>query len=329
MTRDVLQDLRFRLQRRVRRLASSGGPHYHAALSQLWLFCQGNVTLAALLDELEQEFPEVEEAAIKITETRQAASGTTYRADAALCLAVIRRCLEYETPQGSIDLEVFIGGHGNFDDAAEAFHERYVEPLFEYVDERIDESRLTLALLLRYRTRCELFHRDRLRLACEEDPQRGEDRLTRDLFEYLFTAGREIQWEPRSASGRVDLIESQSGEDRLVAEAKVFNPQRGLDAAHVRQGFTQIRAYMRDHDSVFGYLVVFQTGDTDLDFAVETTASGTPFIQHDNRTTFVITIDLREHKTTASKRKKPKVSEITSAQLIQTLTDSEDSGPSK
>jgi hypothetical protein len=44
---------------------------------------------------------------------------------------------------------------------------------------------------------------------------------------------KEFHIEPESASGRPDLISAQTGKDRLVADVKVFNPERGQNTAYI------------------------------------------------------------------------------------------------
>lgn len=63
--------------------------------------------------------------------------------------------------------------------------------LYDYLDEEIDGRNAVLGLLVKYKTRCEMYRRARLRLAAEEgaENRKGERALAFDLYEYLHDQG--------------------------------------------------------------------------------------------------------------------------------------------
>jgi hypothetical protein len=162
-------------------------------------------------------------------------------------------------------------------------------------------------------TRAELFAR------FKDDTGQGEKILASNLYEYLHDQGVQFQIEPQSASGRIDLVSAQSGKDRLVADAKLFNPGRGQDRGYITKGFRQVYEYTKDYNEPFGYLVVFKTCEQDLAIPTQHQESAVPFITHNNKTIFVVLIDIFDYPESASKRGKLQAYEITPAQFVESL----------
>src|SRR6266446_6158724 len=141
----------------------------------------------------------------------------------------------------------------------------------------------------------------------KDDTGKGESILANRLYQYLFDQGVQFHIEPQSASGRVDLISAQSGSDRLVADTKLFNPERGQDRGYIIKGFRQIYDYTRDFNESFGYLVIFKTCEQDLAIPTQHQESSIPFITHNNKTIFLMVIDIFDYSNSASKRGKLQV----------------------
>ena len=99
---------------------------------------------------------------------------------------------------------------------------------------------MTLSLLKKYKHRCGWFHRSELLVKCQTKTRKGEESLAYDLYAYLHDQGIQFHIEPQSDSGRIDMISAQIGNDRLVAEAKIFSPSRGQGVAYIVKGFRQI-----------------------------------------------------------------------------------------
>ena len=111
------------------------------------------------------------------------------------------------------------------DEYLDRMREVFLEPFYEYVDEHIDDQQAILYFLRRYKHRCEWFQADRLRKLLEDDTQRGERTLAFDLYEFLHGQGIDFHIEPESASGIADFVADQVGDDRVVADAKIFGPR--------------------------------------------------------------------------------------------------------
>ena len=178
---------------------------------------------------------------------------------------------------------------------------------------------MMLALLRKYKHRCEWFRRRDLLHKWRAKTRQGEKALLDDLCEYLHDQGVEFHIESKSASGRIDLISAQSGPDRLAADAKIFNPQGGQNAAYLARGFRQVYDYCNDFNEPIGYLVIFKTCKQGLSITGAHQELAVPFITHNNKTIFLLIIDIFYYRQSASKRGKVKAHKITPEQLVKSL----------
>jgi hypothetical protein len=80
-------------------------------------------------------------------------------------------------------------------EAAECFTDLFIEPLFDYIDEQIDDRRTVLGLLLKYKHPVGWFRRDELRARSESDTLKGGKKLALDLYAYLHDQGLEFSIE--------------------------------------------------------------------------------------------------------------------------------------
>jgi hypothetical protein len=321
MDSDYVQQVRCKLQRRLKRVNVASLTTFPWIWAQVWGFLQGNEITKGILDDLENRFPKGEQAAEefladKVTALRK--GGATELDDVALCYWVLKKY----AGSARFDLVTVAAGLGGRDahSIGTVFRQRFVEPLFDYIEEQIDDKRMTLALLKKYKHRCEWFQRKELLAQCTADTQRGEKLLLYNLYEYLHDQGIEFHIEPESASGRVDLISAQSGKDRLMADAKIFNPDGGQNVSYLGKGFRQLYDYAKTYHEPFGFLVIFKTCEHDLSIQTPHQEQAIPFVTHNNKTIFLLVIDLFEYAEPASKRGKLKSHEVTPQQLIEFIT---------
>jgi len=139
-----------------------------------------------------------------------------------------------------------------------------------------------------------------------------------DLYEWLHDQGLDFVIEPRSVSGEADLVAAQKSDDPLIADAKIFDAS-GRGKAYIAKGFNQLYLYTCDFNEPFGYLVIYKTCAQDLRLALETQAGRVPFVTHNNKTIFLMVIDIHPHEMSASKRGPLEAIEITETDLIRTL----------
>ena len=84
---------------------------------------------------------------------------------------------------------------------------------------------------------------------------------------------------------------------------------RGLDGLiarggrmHLLVGCTLGEQDTVDFNEPFAYLVIYQTSEDDLRFTLSNNAQSTPFVVHNNKTIFLLTVDIFPHEKSASKR---------------------------
>ncbi len=324
MNYEIIQKLRYKLQKRVRRLNSIEVPQlYHSYLKQFWVFLHESPIFSGILDDLSKRIPEAEKLANDIVLKKETISFNIELELVATCYYVIDICVKSK----SNDIEMKIGfiykKAGPFAKNLEFFHHYFVETLYDYIDENLDDQKLLLALLRRYKQRCEWFRRDSLLKMYNENTQIGEKSLAMDLYEYLFDQGIEFSIEPSSASGKPDLIAAQNTDDPLIADAKIFDPQKSKNIAYITKGFNQIYQYTMDYNEPFGYLVIFKICEEDLKLDFKEKERAIPFVIYNNKTIFFIVIDICKYEKSASQRGKLKVCDLREDELIKIIKTKE------
>jgi hypothetical protein len=318
MDSEYIQQIRYKLQKRLKRLNTADFNSFHLVLIQVWGFLQENDVIKGILDDLERRFSAAEEEAVK-TLAGQPLVGTTESENDAICYWVTKKCATSGDGRVEVEIGCRLTHESKYDACLEAFRLTYIEPLFDYIDEQIDDKRTTLVLLKKFKQRCEWFHRAGLFAQFREDTGQGEKALASNFYEYLHDQGIQFHIEPQSASGRIDMISAQTGKDRLLADAKLFNPERGQNGAYIIKGFRQVYEYTKDFNESFGYLVIFKTCEQDLAIPTQHQEGGVPFITHNNKTIFLLVIDIFDYPESASKRGKLQAYEITPAQFVEAL----------
>jgi hypothetical protein len=316
MNSDYIQFIRYKLKKRLQRLNTSDNCAFHWALVYASNFLQESEITKGILDDLERRHPECEEYA-SLTLNLKPQVGHTEGENAAICHWVIKKCGASKDAPIEMNVSLMLAPKGTDADRNDAFRAAYVEPLFDYIEEHIDDKRITLTLLRRYKHRCEWFR------SREEDPQSEEAHWAYDLYKYLHDQGLQFHLEPSSASGRIDLISSQTGTDRLVADVKVFDPDGSRGVNYICKGFRQLYDYTKDYNESFGYLVIFKLCEADLSIATSHQEASIPFFVHNNKTIFIIIVDICKYSESASQRGRLRAYEITVDQVIEALVSQE------
>ncbi|MGO9572044.1 MAG: hypothetical protein ACLP5H_31365 [Desulfomonilaceae bacterium] len=273
MDSKLLQTLRYRLQNRVRRLKTATWQGYHWQLAQFWDFLNSAEIFSAIMRLLEQEkvaiVGDVQGLIDGSLPRDQCVNFKNEKDQAAACIFVLRACVAAEVGHVMNQKEILIGKRyamdGRSDNFAEIFTETFVMPLYEYLDEQLDSQNLLLYLLVRYKHTSEWFRRKVLLERCTEakDSGKGEKVLAYDLYEFLYSQGLDFHIEPKSATGEIDLMSEQVGEDRLLVDAKVFSDT----TSNIKAGFHQILTYSTTYNQPFGCLAIFNVGDKQLCFS--------------------------------------------------------------
>jgi hypothetical protein len=146
-------------------------------------------------------------------------------------------------------------------DAVGAIRDVAFDGLFEYLDERLDSRNVILALLHKYKQRCEWFRRERLRQYAQNrlEGKEGERALAIDLKEYLLDQSVEFFVEATSATGEPDIVLRESDGKYVVVEAKYLreDDKPSEIKSKLAEGFHQVFQYCDDFNEPAGYLVVF------------------------------------------------------------------------
>jgi hypothetical protein len=315
-----VQSIRYRLQKRVRRLNSANFQAFPFFLKAFLTYLDGNPILAAVRDELLARTAKFRprDSVDKIL-SGHALFGETEDESAAIGYLLLVKCAEDPEANGIQRFGSLYSPASKYDEMLDRVREIFLEPFYEYVDEHIDDQQAILYFLKRYKHRCEWFHAERLRQLVESDTQRGERTLAFDLYEFLHNEGIEFHIEPESASGIVDVVADQVGDDRVVADAKIFWPEKGKGKAYLISAFNQAYTYARDYNEPCAYLVVYKMSKDDPHFLVPRSETMFPCLSLNNKTIFFVVVDICEHGASASKRGALKSVEISEAELIRSV----------
>ncbi len=301
-----VQNLRYKLQRRISRLNSIDGIEpFLFSLQQFWRFFDQQKTFVGITESLLAQFPNLEEDVAKIFQG-ETLFGETEEEAAALGYKVLRNL-----DINSNNFYSIIPRQST--SRLEAIRELFLEPFYEYIDEQLDDQRAMLALLMRYKHRSEWFHRDKLWETIQSKREQ-ETLLALDLYSYLYDQGIDFTIEPSSVTGEIDLIAAQDSKDPLLLDAKIFDGDK-RDKYYIRKGFNQIYTYTQQYNEPFGYLVIYRTTDVDLKLSLELTREF-PVVVHNHKTIFILIIDIYSHAKPVSQRKPLKAIEITEEELI-------------
>lgn len=319
MNGEYLQNLRFKLQKRVRRLNSiDNSVRFHFALKQFWAFLHDNPVFVEILRDLELRHPELSDQIHNMLTNRNPLAFNREEEQAAAAYILFGIC----NGSGQQGLETEIGkyyvGSSRNSENLDAFRSVFLESLYDYLDEHIDDQRAILALLRRYKHKCEWFHRKKLYKLWEDNTTNGEKLLTMDMYDFLYDQGFDFTIEPSSVSGEADLIASQNTDDPLIADAKIFCPP-SKNTNYIIRGFNQVYIYTRDYNEPFGYLIIFKTCPEDIKFSLPNQTQSTPFITHNDKTIFLLTIDIFPHEASASHRGRLRSYEITKEDLVNLI----------
>lgn len=290
MPSDYLQNTRYKLQKRVRRLNGADWEQFIYLLRQFWVYFDANPIFTGIVTQLTSKFPNYAESAEKIMGGKYVV-GENEEEAAAIAYGVLRLYSGQERPDAVIR---FLPNRrtSKFNEMVDQFRSLHLEPFYEFVDERLDDPRFILSALIRFKHLCEWFWRKDLYEQWTADTARGEKKLALRLYEHLYSQGIQFSIEPWSISGEADLVSSQLGDDRLIADAKIFNPDKNKSARYIIQGFRQLYQYTSDYNEPIGYLIIFNTSDKHLRFVLSAPSEPLAKVVVNNKTIFFITIDL-------------------------------------
>ena len=302
-----LRNLRIQVQQRRSRLHRSTHEYYDAELLYTFQFLNKNAYTRNLLTTIESntdvdfdewvgqlgsaygvgvQFPRTEAGKAKV------------------CLGILRHCVAKDTNSNALGWARYFSDKSNFNENLSEFTSAVIDPLFNYLDDEIDEIGNVLYVIERFKLKAEWFKRSEFYSLYENDTSTGEKNLDRELRSYLFDGGIDYPFsEPGSPSGKADIVAMLGSEDPLVLEVKVFDPRRNRNKAHIRQGFHQALKYASDYNQDTGYLVIFNCSKNPLLVSQnETPVTEFPTrVFYASKSFFVIPIDINPDAESASK----------------------------
>lgn len=308
-----LQRIRFQLQKRFRRLNSCSYSLFHSSIVQFWTYLQANSLTAGILAKLETESQPYTAEIEAITGQYELAEFKTEMEQFGFVYRVVQHCAQQPLAD-SLGPEVQIGhaisNEGKHDEALNHFREIFLEPLYDYIDDALDQQEAVLSLLVKYKRRVEWFEREVVTSIANAD----ERRLAKHLYAHLFDQGLDFHIEPQSASGEADLVAPD-----LVLDAKVFDgARRGI--SYLANGVHQVHTYARDFNQEVGYLVVYKTCPETLDFPFSLFGQLAPSLNVGGKTIYIFVIDICQYESSASKRGVMKVHTIEQDYLVRMAT---------
>jgi hypothetical protein len=332
MNLQIVQGLREKLARRIERLMSANMDMFPAYLKQFWEFFHNNSIYSSIACTICAKYPDSAGTARVILNGDDIFS-TSEEENAAIAYQVIKILVEsISTPNDHYpDIDSFENAiigidaiysrvpSGSTSKSLDTFRSIFIKTFHDYVDEQLDEQKIVLSMLLRYKHRSEWFHRDEL-AAIVNDSRRAEKLLALNLYSYLYDQGVNFHIEPSSITGEIDLIASQESNDPLLADAKIFDAD-ARSKSYLRKGFNQIYTYTQQYNEPCGYLIVFRITKQDLNFAVSQRLHGVAAVTYNHKTIFLLTIDICPHDKPVSQRKPLQSITITEEELITPVED--------
>jgi hypothetical protein len=313
------RDLQVRLQERYRRLYKVDFQLYKNEAGYLVNFIRSTPALRYLIEDVERSHAEID------PETwvqehfgwHQAEWPETETARAKVAWFLLQQWAHNDSGAAMFG-HTLDSSQNNLGVGARTATEAVVEPLIEFLQERIGEASDVLYLLERYVRRVEWFEHDRLFAAYEADTAHGESIYDTDLRQFLFEQGIDYPFsQPRSASGESDVVANLDGDDPLVCEVKLYNGD-SYRKSYVAKGVQQAASYARDYGKTSAYLVVVNLSAKHLQFHSDAEAKEwPPRIDVGGVIVFIVQVRARPQPS-ASKRGTAEVVTFTKDDLLRT-----------
>ena len=290
----MLTDLRVKLRTRRSRIVSCGFEDFLPLTKQFYTFLDSNPILRAVIAELLARNPQ-SAAEVQNAPRDVRVYGTTAQEAGAIAYIKWKEFANQNVLHGFYSHAL----HGDFNEASWTYKDWYVEPLFDYLDETLDDANVVLAMLIRYKQKVEWYRRTEVLKLYEDDTSRGEKNVKQHMFEYLFDQGLPFHVEPVAASGEPDVVSLHDSQHHFIGEVKIFDAE-GRGKSYVRKAFYQTYRYCLDYNEPLAYLIVFNVSKKQLRVELPSAPDCVPRFEYNHKTIFFIVVDVHEHKGTAS-----------------------------
>lgn len=319
----MLRDLRVKVRNRHSRVSSCGWQEFLGLSKQFFAFLDNNSVLKAVISELLARNPDsVNEA--RTADPNAQLYGET--AEGAATLAYVKwRAYASQHDQHEFYSGAILGSR-DIQDGLDKFRDWYVEPLFDFLDEVLDDANIVLAMLSRYKQKVEWYRRAEVATLYETDTAHGEKRLAKHMYEFLFDQGLPFHVEPSSASGRPDVVSLENSEHPFIGDVKIFDPDGGRGASYIKRGLYQVYRYCWDYNQPVGHLVAFNVSGKQLRLDVPSQPDNAPRFEYNHKTIFITVVDVHEHKGTASTEGIAETVTISAADLVRKVESEQPAG---
>lgn len=315
-----LRNLRVQLQERRNRLYRCGRRTYGPELGYLLGFLTGNRYISCLLSELDASTSvDFSQWTKEVSRYRGIEFPDTEEGRAKVCLGILNNILNDESGTVWLKWARLFSSESNYDAMLRDITESVVDPLVNFLHDRIDDGGNVLYVIERFKMKVEWFRRKYLYSLYSDNTSVGEASLDAELRAALFDGGVDYPFsQPLSPSGQADIVASLNSNDPLVLEVKVFDPNRSKGTSHLKQGFHQITRYSQDYNQSVGYLVIFNCSDKQLVIMPEESSEPEfpPRIHYVGKTFFVVPIDVHPDVVSASRERLANRVEIAATDLI-------------
>jgi len=277
------QDLQAKLRQRFRKTmtATDGSASYEVRQAVEWI--EGQAVLRAILASAALTEPDLDADAFHQSFDGMRGFLTwpsrTEDGRATLVWDLMKRLAAADTSGNGEDLSLHYGSGVGFSERSPTvmwrmFAEQVIQPLIDFLDERVGDQSSVLFVMERYVHIVERFDRAQLYAAFEADKPNGEEVYNRNLQRFLFQdSGYVTHAKARSASGEADLGGELDTDDPLICEGKLFD-SRGK--TYLARGVHQVIKYAHDYNKSVAYLVVFNMTDKLLQFPTDGSAGDWP-----------------------------------------------------
>jgi hypothetical protein len=205
----------------------------------------------------------------------------------------------------------------DFSETRETIIEDYLGPIINYFHDSLDKSSSTIYLLEKYKKRTEWFMKNQLYSTYKLADKNYEQLLEDDLRLFLFDQGIDYPFStPKSTSGRADIVGSIDTSDPLIIEIKILDKEKKYGLNRIKEGLSQIIKYTNDYNKDFGYLIIFNLDELEVDFQLnQDNKIFPPRLVVNNKSYFFVTVNLKPLES-ASKQGKTETMVITEKDLI-------------
>ena len=303
------RDLRVKLRNRHSRISSCSIRDFLPLTKQFFAFINDNPVVKGIIAELLARNQESANEAQTANPNSQVYGVT---AEEAATIGYVK----WQTFSTQNDPESFLESVliSNNRTGLDTYRDWYVEPLFDYLDEILEDGNVILATLTRYKHKVEWYRRSEVRALYEGDNAHGEKRVARHMYEFLFDQGLPFHVEPTSASGKPDVV-SVEGFGAFIGDVKIFDAG-GRGPGYIKKGFYQVYRYCLDYNEPLGHLIVFNVSKKQLRVELPSAPDGVPRFEYNHKTIFLTVIDVHEREGAASTQGIADTITISAAELV-------------